>query len=436
MLQLKEFLDENSHRSYPFRTPNNVPTELILDMHILISGIESTIDYKDRVGISRVVVSKTGMSITFVIVDEGSTTDIGTIHVPITDPKASHTFSLYKNGILVDGSITTGYFDNSFIGTYNIPTDTCMLFEGCVIPVTNWCTGLVINDKLYTGLVTINAGDGIVIETATSWRDDKQRQNFPAGTVTLVTEDGVSGGESGDEPETSLTQVEVYASYLESPVAEMEFNGTYTIQDSTKSGKEAVYVNKDNYTELWWQGTYWCMKPIGGGYAYIIMYNRTGNDPWEDVWSLNFKLKEYTTVDDSTIRGTINKQFETIVDTQGFIKTINGVSPDSKGNINITVGEPVTVDAPNYVEGATILYDGSLVNSIDIDTGHNSSIVIRDAITPFCYDEATFTIDDAVLETLKSNATELSDRVQAIENHLTAVESNLNTVNMQLVKMG
>jgi hypothetical protein len=66
----------------------------------------------------------------------------------------------------------------------------------------------------------------------------------------------------------------------------------------------------------------------------------------------------------------------------------------------------------------------------------NSSIVIQDVITPFCYDEASFTIDDAVLETLKSNATELAERVQTIENHLTALENNLNTVNMQLVKMG
>jgi hypothetical protein len=329
MLQLEEFLDENSHRSYPFKYPNTVPTELILDIHILISGVTSTIDYKDRVGISRVVVSKTGMSITFVIVDGGSATDIGTIHVPTTDPQKTHTFSLYKNGILVDGSITTGYFSNDFIGTYNISpddefTDNRILFEGCVIPVTNWCTGMVINDKLYTGLVTINAGEGIVIEdTATA-----------------------------------------------------------------------------------------------------------------DGWDLNFKLKEYNTISNDTIITEIENQFEEIVDTQGFIKTINGVEPDAEGNINITVGEPVDAEPPSYVEGATIIHDNGFINTIAVDAGLNSSIVIRDVITPFCYDEASFTIDDAVLETLKSNATELAERVQTIENHLTALENNLNTVNMQLVKMG
>ena len=339
MLQLKEFLDENSHRSYPFKYPNTVPTELILDIHILISGVTSTIDYKDRVGISRVVVSKTGMSITFVIVDEGSTTDIGTIHGPTTGPQKTHTFSLYKNGILVDGSITTGYFSNDLIGTYNIPTDNCLLFEGCVIPVTNWCTGMVINDKLYTGLVTINAGDGIVIEAT-----------------------------------------------------------------ATKAG-----------------GT---------------------DTDTEDRWNLSFKLKEYSTVDNDTIRKMVNEQFNDIVDTQGFIKTINGVLPDTNGNINITVGDPVNAEPPDYVGSGdtalydTALYDSEFINTISIDTNRNSSIVIKDVITPFCYNEAAFTIDDTVLESLKSNASELADRVQTIENHLTALENNLNTVNMQLVKMG
>jgi hypothetical protein len=121
-----------------------------------------------------------------------------------------------------------------------------------------------------------------------------------------------------------------------------------------------------------------------------------------DGWDLNFNLKEYNTISNATIIDEIQKQFKDIVDTKGFIKTINGVKPDAEGNINITVGEPVDAEPPSYVEGATIIHDNGFINTIAVDAGLNSSIVIRDVITPFCYDEASFTIDDAVLETLKT----------------------------------
>jgi hypothetical protein len=49
------------------------------------------------------------------------------------------------------------------IGVYNLNTDG-LIFSQCVIPVTEWCTGLVINGKLYTGVVHLNFGEGFTIE--------------------------------------------------------------------------------------------------------------------------------------------------------------------------------------------------------------------------------------------------------------------------------
>lgn len=323
MLQLREFLDENAHRSYPFKGPNSLPTELILDLHLLISGVTQTLDYKENLVINKVIVSTGYISLSFAYKTDTTLTNIGSATIPINDAEKTQSFSVTNNSILIDGSITLGYCDSSFIGTYNLD-NSGLIFEGCVIPVTQWCTGLLINNKLHTGIVTIEVSDGVVLTP-----------QYNEGSTTLA-----------------------------------------------------------------------------------------------------FSIRDYSNISSDDIDKEIASQIGNIIDTQSFVKTINGVKPDTEGNISLVIGEPMSANIPELPNSFyEAILDDSFVNTLTIENSENAAIYLRDVQTPFCYDKSYFSITDSAINALRNNATELSTRVQSIENHLDALENNLNTVNMQLAKM-
>lgn len=164
MLVLSEFLDENSHRSYPFKYHNNLPTNFLLDAHFLVTG---NID-KDGLYITAVSVMSNFMTIEAAAMIDGRLNKLGTIFsgsISSTEYR-THTLS-YKSSeleVLIDGSITTGMVTEDQRGYYDINENEGQIFEGCVTSVTNWCTGVVINGKLYTGLVEFQFDDSITIE--------------------------------------------------------------------------------------------------------------------------------------------------------------------------------------------------------------------------------------------------------------------------------
>lgn len=164
MLVLSEFLDENSHRSYPFKYHNNLPTNFLLDAHFLVTGNIA----KDGLYITAVSVMSSFMTIEAAAMIDGRLDNLGTIFsgsISSTEHR-THTLS-YKSSeleVLIDGSITTGMITEDQRGYYDISENEGQIFEGCVTPVTNWCTGVVINGKLYTGLVEFQFDDSITIE--------------------------------------------------------------------------------------------------------------------------------------------------------------------------------------------------------------------------------------------------------------------------------
>lgn len=164
MLVLSEFLDENSHRSYPFKYHNNLPTNFLLDAHFLVTGNIA----KDGLYITSVSVMSNFMTIEASVMTEGQLNSLGPIFsgsISSTEHR-THTLS-YKNDsleVLIDGSITTGMITEDQRGYYDVNENEGQIFEGCVTPVTNWCTGINVNGKLYTGLVKFEFDESITVE--------------------------------------------------------------------------------------------------------------------------------------------------------------------------------------------------------------------------------------------------------------------------------
>ena len=155
MITLAEFLDDNTHRCYPFADVNELPTDIILDMHLLVtpnvtseSLIVSNVDITDSN--IRITVSNNDNDLGTLVACALPGKDNTTVHCKLVNDE-------YR--VIIEGSITFGLVESlrSKTGSYTAGK----LFDGCIIPVTEWCTGLVINGVIYTGLVELEIGDGL-----------------------------------------------------------------------------------------------------------------------------------------------------------------------------------------------------------------------------------------------------------------------------------
>lgn len=166
MLTLTEFLDDNTHRCYPFADINDLPTDFIVDAHFVTTDNVS----KDGLYINQVAIDSEYTKISMAYANDGNIVTLGTVlECPITASRnIEHRIKLVNDEqeVIIEGSITIGTFDTISsmpIGVYNLNTDG-LIFSQCIIPVTEWCTGLVINGKLYTGVVHLNFGEGFTIK--------------------------------------------------------------------------------------------------------------------------------------------------------------------------------------------------------------------------------------------------------------------------------
>jgi hypothetical protein len=169
MLTLIEFFDDNTHKCYPFAAVNNLPTDFLVDAHFVTT---SNID-KDNLYISSVAIDAAYVRIdlAYSIKDSTELIELGTIlDCAISNERnIEHVIKLIndENEVIIEGSITIGSFETISsmpIGVYNLGTKG-RLFSQCVIPVTEWCTGLVINGRLYTGIVELNFDAGFTVTT-------------------------------------------------------------------------------------------------------------------------------------------------------------------------------------------------------------------------------------------------------------------------------
>lgn len=162
MLLLSEFLDDNSHKCYPFAEPNELPTDFIVDAKFMVTGNIN----KNELCIDYIELTETHIRIFLGIIKGSSVTSIGRV-LTCTKPKnkyEEYSCKLIDNisETIIEGFITFGTLD-SLPKNKNIISlgATGRLFSGCIIPVTEWCTGLKINDQIYTGIVEIVSGNGI-----------------------------------------------------------------------------------------------------------------------------------------------------------------------------------------------------------------------------------------------------------------------------------
>jgi hypothetical protein len=169
MLILSEFLDSNCHRSYPFTNINDIPTDFLVDAKFMVTGnVEKTALY-----ISNISVTDTNITINLAVKIDGVMREVGTILSTdiVHTRNKEYSCKLVNNdlALIIEGFITIGTVDTIERRSYNFKNDieSYNIFSGCVIPVTEWCTGINIDGTIYTGIVNLMAGEGISFETTT-----------------------------------------------------------------------------------------------------------------------------------------------------------------------------------------------------------------------------------------------------------------------------
>jgi hypothetical protein len=177
---LKEFLNENAHRYYPFESTNKVPTALILDFGVIATTnlpLNSS-SSSDSTYISKIVTD--GVQIRFylaarisgVIQDFGC---IATVHVEapsITDGSIGTrtNFSYAGNGFVLEGFIHTGdtTVAQQMAPVTTLDASTGRIYTGCIQHMSNWLSGIQIGDQTLSGVITLVAGAGVDLSVDSS----------------------------------------------------------------------------------------------------------------------------------------------------------------------------------------------------------------------------------------------------------------------------
>ena len=162
MLLLSEFLDDNSHKCYPFAEPNELPTDFIVDAKFMVTGNIN----KNELYISSISISDNNLVINASTLVSDHIVELGELlHVEVPTVRNTEFSCKLVNSVhnvIIEGLITIGTIE-SLTKDKQIYTldEKGKIFSGCVIPVTEWCTGIRINDQIYTGIVELVADKGI-----------------------------------------------------------------------------------------------------------------------------------------------------------------------------------------------------------------------------------------------------------------------------------
>lgn len=182
----REFYDENAHRFYPFVNANQVPTGLILDLCLLttpnIPDNANSTNTLPSLYISQLTTDGTMLRVYMRAVDEDSVeTDFGCIATidgttpPIEGVNVGRRTNIVyaNNGYVMQGYIITGDLENLLPAMpASIPLDEVQgrLYTSCILPMTQWLTGIQVGNTTLTGVVRLSAGPGITlgVDTATN----------------------------------------------------------------------------------------------------------------------------------------------------------------------------------------------------------------------------------------------------------------------------
>jgi hypothetical protein len=160
------WLDSNRLRAYPLdesTTNGGIPTQLFVDALFLNSyNIDS-----ERLYIRTLVKDGDNINIYMAGYVDGAATDFGLVAVvPFSTtfgtkvPIEKETGTYLLAGTLVVGS--TEYM-NEAPSAIELTEDTGKLFPGCVRQTHDTLVGIKLNGTIYSGVVTIEAGDGVSI---------------------------------------------------------------------------------------------------------------------------------------------------------------------------------------------------------------------------------------------------------------------------------
>ena len=175
---LMEWLDGNQHRAYPLDESTSganaaVPYPLLVDaLFSVTSGIDTT-----RLFISKIVTGAVGVSFWLKGYLEGGAEliDFGEVASVSLDPEAtppgtSVPIAVTTATYSIEGSIVIGDISSVLKMPANttLTLETGKFFPGCVRVLEKGVTGLEVNGEVFTGLVTLEAGEGIEFDTSTT----------------------------------------------------------------------------------------------------------------------------------------------------------------------------------------------------------------------------------------------------------------------------
>lgn len=163
---LPEWLNSNQHRTYPLdesTVGNGVPFGFLVDALFINSP---TID-SERLYISSVSRSNTNILIRMGGYVERVKTDFGVVAtIPFNTVSGAHIpISVVGGNFTLAGSLVVGDTKCMEYVPAVIELDEYkgLIFPGCVRTVSDTLLGIKVNDILYTGIVTLEAGEGIEI---------------------------------------------------------------------------------------------------------------------------------------------------------------------------------------------------------------------------------------------------------------------------------
>ena len=168
---LREYLNENAHRYYPFVNANEVPTGLILDCCLLTTPNvhnNATKDDAEVTYISQLVSDDTSLRIYL----KSGTYDFGCIAVSdVSQPLLfggvvgrRSDIKYAKDGYIIQGYIVTGdleYLLPRIPPSITLEASEGLLYTNCIMHMSQWLTGIQVGEETLTGLVNLVAGKGI-----------------------------------------------------------------------------------------------------------------------------------------------------------------------------------------------------------------------------------------------------------------------------------
>lgn len=181
---LSEWLNSNQHRAYPLKDStvgNGLPFGFLVDAFF----ITSTSINSARLYISTVTRSNTNILIKMGGYVDNEVTDFGVVAtVPFSaTPGTSIPIAISGNNFTLAGSFIIG--DTKCMETVpaviELGEELGVLFPGCVRTTHDTLIGIKVNGTLYSGVVTLEAGEGIEFTT---------KENEAGETVITITSAG------------------------------------------------------------------------------------------------------------------------------------------------------------------------------------------------------------------------------------------------------